>query len=180
MANETNDKQEDEKFFSRMLLKALSPEQLFESLMIATEAKAGQTKDKKRELREVWLTKLIVNFGDDEGTEGNFNGTVVQALLMMNGQDINTAIMDKDHGTVAQVLKRRAGSKIGVRLAMADLYLAALNRPPTEAEYNRVLTPKMMNFHKMPTGPYNAAFYTGFYQDLFWALLNSNEFILNH
>src|SRR5262249_51803057 len=95
VANETNDKQDDEKFFSRMMLKALSPEQLFESLMIATDAKVGQTKDNKRKLREDWLTKLVVNFGDDEGSEGNFNGTVVQALLMMNGQDINSAIMDK-------------------------------------------------------------------------------------
>ena len=52
--------------------------------------------------------------------------------------------------------------------------------PPTEAEYKRILTPKMMNFPRMPNTPHNAAFYTAFYQDLFWALLNSNEFILNH
>jgi len=181
IANETNDKQEDDKFFSRMLLKALSPEQLFESLMIATDAKAGQSKENKRKLREDWLTKLIVNFGDDEGSEGSFNGTVVQALLMMNGQDINTAIMDKEHGTVSVILKKRASSPIGARLAMHDLYLAALNRLPSEAEYKRILTPKMMNFPRLPnTNTNTAAFYTGFYQDLFWALLNSNEFILNH
>jgi hypothetical protein len=30
---------------------------------------------------------------------------------------------------------------------------------------------------KMKDAP---AFWRGFYQDMFWALLNSNEFILNH
>jgi hypothetical protein len=177
VANKTNDKSDDEKFFSRMLLKALSPEQLFESLMVATEAKVGQTKDNKRKLREDWLTKLIVNFGDDEGSEGNFNGTVVQALLMMNGQDINTAIMDKDNGTVAVILKK---ANITPQKAMHDLYLAALNRPPSPAEYSRILSPRMMNFPRLPNTPRDRAFFTGFYQDLFWALLNSNEFILNH
>ncbi len=182
VANETNDKQEDEKFFSRMLLKALSPEQLFESLMIATEAKVGQTKEKKQNLRETWLTKLVVNFGDDEGSEGTFNGTVVQALLMMNGQDINTAIMDKEHGIAAQVIKRHSGKGMtGMKLAMRDLFLAALNRPPTEKEYERMLDPRRMALR--PSQPYtqfDRNFYIGFYQDLFWALLNSNEFILNH
>ena len=37
-------------------------------------------------------SQLITNFGDDEGNEVNFNGTIVQALLMMNGKDINDAI----------------------------------------------------------------------------------------
>jgi len=66
-----------------MLPKAMSPEELFESLMIAT----GQTmtKDEKSKRRADWLGNLISNFGDDEGNEVSFNGTVVQALMMMNG-----------------------------------------------------------------------------------------------
>ena len=37
----SNDKQDHEVLFSRMVMKALSPEQLFESLMTATNDKAG-------------------------------------------------------------------------------------------------------------------------------------------
>ena len=177
VANPTNDKTDAEPYFSRMLLKAMTPEQLFESLMVATEAKAGQSKDQKQELRGKWLDRLIVNFGDDEGSEGSFNGTVVQALLMMNGDDINKAITDKEHGTVAALLRRKG---ITPRTAMHDLYLAALNRPPSEAEYQRVLDPRRMGFPRLPNVRRDANFYTAFYQDLFWALLNSNEFILNH
>jgi hypothetical protein len=176
VANQTNDKADAEPFFSRMLLKALSPEQLFESLMTATEAKVAQNKDQKRKKREDWLTRLVVRFGDDEGSEGTFNGTVVQALLMMNGEDINNAITDKDQGTVAVILKRKG---VTPRSAMHDLFLAALNRPPTEGEYQRMLSARMVDLPRLRPRR-DAAFYTAFYQDLFWALLNSNEFILNH
>ena len=55
--------------------------------------------------------------------------------------------------------------------------MAALNRPPSQAEYTRVLNPKMWI---LPKTKQTATFWEGFYQDMFWACLNSNEFILNH
>src|SRR5262245_22818458 len=181
VANPTNDKPDDEPFFARMLMKSMTPEQLFESLMVATQAKVAQTKESRMALKQEWLDKLIVNFGDDEGNEGSFNGTVVQALMLMNGQDLNTAVMDKDNGTVAAVIKAYAAKgPQAYRLAMRDLYMAALNRPPTEKEYTRVLNPKMFTLPKTPATKDATAFWTGFYQDMFWACLNSSEFILNH
>jgi hypothetical protein len=181
IANKSNDKSEDEAFFARMLLKAMTPEQLFDSLMTATAAKVGQTKESKAKLRDNWLEKLIVNFGDDEGNEGSFNGTVVQALMLMNGQDINTAIMDKDTGTASVVMKMYPPSNAATAgKAMDILFKAALNRPPTRMEMEKILSPSTFNFSKMPTNRDPVAFWTGYYQDVFWALLNSNEFILNH
>lgn len=179
VANETNDQPDVETQFSRMLMKAMSPEQLFESLMIATSAKAGQSKESRQGLREEWLNRLVQNFGDDEGNETTFNGTVVQALMLMNGRDINEAIMDQKEGTVAAVLKKRAFSPKAAHEAMKDLYLAALNRPPSAEEYTRILNPKV---YSLPLSRARDAqtFWTGFYQDLFWALLNSSEFYLNH
>jgi hypothetical protein len=179
VANETNDKAEAEPYFSRILLKAMTPEQLFESLMVATQASFAQTRDNKKKLRDTWMGSLIVNFGNDEGEEATFNGTVVQALLLMNGTDINNAIMDKKNGTVAEVLSKRAFSANAARTAMADLFLAALNRPPRADEVSRILQPRMYNLPKTNSRD-AAAFWTGFYQDLMWALLNSNEFMLNH
>jgi len=178
-ATKDNDKQDDEVFFVRMLLKAMSPEQLFESLMVATQAKVGQSKEARVEIKEEWLNKLIANFGDDEGNEVTYSGTVIQALLLMNGQDINNAIMDQKDGTVAAVLKKRAFSQTAAKDAMKDLFLAALNRPPTPAEYAKILSPKTFTMPKAPSRD-PATFWTGFYQDVFWAILNSNEFILNH
>ncbi len=178
-ANKSNYKRDAEAFFSRVKMKAMSPEQLFESLMVATQSKVAQSKEAKRELREDWLNKLIQNFGDDEGNEQTFNGTVVQALMLMNGDDINKAIMDKQNGTVAAVLKKRAFSRTAAKDAMKDLFLATLNRPPSEEEYAKILNARMVSLPRVRTQN-NAAFWTGFYQDMFWALLNSNEFFLNH
>lgn len=189
VASAKNDKTEDEVFFPRMLLKAMTPEQLFESLMTATDAKVGQSKESRIELRDAWLDKLIVNFGDDEGNEGTYNGTVVQALLLMNGEDINKAITDRDNGTVALVIKRRAASPTALKDAMKDLYLAALNRPPRPDEYTRALGKDMIKLPRAANPGDKAfprdtkaveAYYVAFYQDMFWAILNSNEFILNH
>jgi len=172
VANESNDKQEDEAFFARMLLKAMTPEQLFESLMTATAAKIGQDKGNKAKVREQWLNKLIVNFGDDEGNEGNFNGTVIQALMLMNGQDINDAIMDKETGTASRVMKIYPPSNAATAgRAMDLLFKASLNRPPTQRELDKIMNPKVYNFRPGTPPPRDpVAFWTGYYQDIFWAL----------
>jgi hypothetical protein len=170
VANTTNDKVEAENLFSRMVMKALSPEQMFESLMIATKAEQAETAAAKKKLRDEWLGKLISNFGDDEGNEVNFNGTIVQALMMMNGKEINDAIARKDKGAVAIAM---SGGKTRAEV-ITRLYLTALNRRPTANELKSVQA-KMALTKLNSKDSAKAA-----YEDLFWALLNSNEFILNH
>ena len=171
MANKTNEKADAEPFFSRMLLKAMSPEQLFESLMTATQAEQAETKDAKKKLREDWMKNLIVNFGDDEGNEVTFNGTVVQALILMNGKEINAAISNTQKGTVAMTWAKYGKNQART---LDLLYLAALNRLPTSREYSLIAQrSKILGTGdlKNPLAPW---------QDVFWALVNSNEFILNH
>jgi hypothetical protein len=169
VANRTNDKPEHETQFSRMIMKSLSPEQLFESLMTATKAEQAESAAKKKELRDKWLTALIANFGDDEGNEVNFNGTIVQALMMMNGKEINDAISRPDKGSVALAMKK-ARTPASV---ITELYLTALNRPPRPAELRGVLN--KISLRRGFKDSYKAQ-----YEDLFWALLNCNEFLLNH
>jgi hypothetical protein len=174
VANKTNDKPEQEPLFSRMVLKSMSPEQLFESLMVATRSEAAENKASKKALKTQWLDGLIANFGDDEGNEVNFNGTVVQALLMMNGKDINEAISRKEKGTVAQAMAR-AHTPYAV---INELYLAALNRPPTQKEVTTIL--RQFQLMRLDAQRKDMEHPSGRYEDLFWALLNSNEFLLNH
>ncbi|GIW79749.1 MAG: hypothetical protein KatS3mg105_1556 [Gemmatales bacterium] len=174
-ANETNEKKEDEVFFSRMLLKSMSPEQLFESIWVSTYA-YGQEKatvdETRRDLRERWLNQLVVSFGDDEGNEQTFNGTVIQALMLMNGNDINAAIESKD-GPVAAAMAK------GSWPAVVDhLFLIVLNRKPTTAEQKQIFEDiKPVLIREDTRRP---EFWRKAAQDLFWALLNSSEFILNH
>jgi hypothetical protein len=170
VANKTNDKPDAEPLFGRMLLKSMSPEELFESLMVATQAEMFESRENRAKIRQDWMKNLTSNFGDDEGNEVTFNGTVVQALMMMNGNDINKAISSKEKGTVplAVVTKKSPGPILDY------LYKAALNRPPSPREAGKIL--------QIRSAPVRLANLDAlsFWQDVYWALLNSNEFILNH
>jgi hypothetical protein len=168
-ANAANAKSDAEPYFCRMNLKPLSPEQLFESLMVVTELGETETDVKRAKLREAWMRNLIVNFGDDEGNEATFNGTVVQALLLMNGQQLNATLANPREGPLIDALSRRGAT---VRSVMDELFIRILNRRPTVTEY-RDISSKMSLHAIEPTvlAPW---------QDLAWALVNSNEFMLNH
>jgi hypothetical protein len=205
-------------YFARMPLKALSPEGLFESLAIATRARTRMTDEAYKKLKTDWSNRLVRNFGDDEGNESNFNGTIVQALLMMNGKDLNDQLKsDKGHGLVADVVAKHARSGTGSPAGIYDeLFLMTVSRHPTLAEVKKLeevragfasinlgapaptpapnpknpnpKNPNPKNPPKNPNPPAGPA--TGvvgaapsdvhFYEDVFWALLNTNEFMLNH
>lgn len=158
IANDTNKKSDADPFFSRMLLKSMTPEQLVDSIFVATNAeKTKATATDSRRMYEEWLKDFTLNFGDDEGNEATFNGTVVQALLLMNGAKLNDAISPKkdtqQKGTIFRAAKMSTG-------AVDYLFKQALSRPPTSQESSLAA--------KMP------------HADVLWALINSNEFILNH
>jgi hypothetical protein len=194
-------------FFARMQLKALSPEVLYESLMVATKAEARVNADQRKAQRDAWMRKLVRNFGDDEGNELNFNGTVVQALLMMNGSEINGEIgassgrkgagNSPENNAVADAIRKRGGSPNAI---YDELFLMTLSRHPTQAEITKLEgvrnggaavkvgaaePPKKGPVPKNPAGGSIAVGASSaqdltFYQDVFWALLNTNEFMLNH
>jgi len=199
-SKEYTDPVKHDPYFARMPLKALSPEVLFESVMVATRAELRSDSEAKKKLRESYMEKLVQNFGDDEGNELTFNGTVIQALLMMNGRELNDVIgVGRGAGTnnvIADVIKKRGGQSSAV---YDELFLMALGRHPTQGEIAKLEqvragmatvklgpapTPKGKGAN--PKGGVAAApgvapgGELAFYQDVFWALLNTNEFMLNH
>src|SRR5262249_47414677 len=123
----------------------MSPEVLFESLMEATKDEAS--KDDRNDLREQFLAKLVRSFGDDEGNEVTFNGTIIQALMLMNGRDLNATISHKNSGTVEKALAKYKrgtgpGAAVDERAMLDELYLSALARRPgsnSTIEYRKVL-----------------------------------------
>jgi hypothetical protein len=161
VANNTNLKSDTDQYFSRMLLKSMTPEQLVDSIFTATNAEQTKSsKEERRKLYDDWMKDFTVNFGDDEGNEATFNGTVVQALLLMNGNKLNEATKMKPGSTAARA------STMGGTNGVNHLFLAALGRPASGAEISKVRA--LASAGKDPL------------QDVLWALLNSNEFILNH
>jgi Protein of unknown function (DUF1549)/Protein of unknown function (DUF1553) len=162
--------EKDETLFSHMNLKPMTPEQLFESLVVATAAhKAGGGEDTTAR-RNAWLNQFVIAFANDEGEESSsFQGTIPQALMMMNGELMEKAVGGRSGSFLADLLERAKLQKGSVEgFVVNNIYLAALSRYPTPRELNiarAFLTNNPDTICVM--------------EDMFWALLNSNEFVLN-
>jgi hypothetical protein len=155
--------------FSHFYLRQMRAEELYESLLVATEAhKTGATYEEQEASKREWLSQFNIAFGTDENDETTtFNGTIPQALMMMNGDLVNKAISIDKGSFLARVA---ADSKLANSAKINYLYTAALARKPTKDEVYAANT--LVQLRKGDTA---AAM-----QDIWWALLNSNEFILNH
>lgn len=185
--------------FTKMYLKQFRAEQLYDSLLIATAAnEVNRNAEQAEAQRQTWLRQFVQTFGTDENDESSsFNGTIPQALLLMNGQLMNNALSGGRGSLISKVLasadgklkdgeapvlrSARARQLAALRAAKAQgknvpakietLFLVALARKPSEAEMNA--------FNQVYRDSRYASQTQGL-QDVFWAVLNSNEFIINH
>ena len=166
----TKDNDKDETLFTHMALKPMTPEQLFDSLITATAAhKAGG--DDTSKIRDQWLGQFVFAFANDEGEEGSsFQGTIPQALMMMNGELMEKAVGGRSGSFLADLLERaNLQAKGSVETFVVNqLYLAALSRSPSKSELGQA--------RKYLTNYDDTICVMA---DMFWALLNSNEFVLN-
>jgi hypothetical protein len=178
--------------FSHFYLRQMRAEELYQSLLVATEAhKSLQSTAEQEEERAKWLSQFNIAFGTDEGDETTtFNGTIPQALMMFNGSLIQEAVRVDTGNLLSQVIaaKQPEARKIEV------LFLAGLARKPTRTELQAAsqLLVARASDHQVstragnPTRPRNpdqsseATPQAAALQDVWWAILNSNEFIFNH
>jgi len=155
--------------FSHMYVKGMEAEQLYDSLIVATGAhKAGGSGwEESERQRQTWLRQFVIAFGTDENDEATtFNGTIPQALMMMNGELVAKATSSERGSFLNTVLSGAASDAARVR----RLFLSTLTREPSRRELAAVQ--QLLKDNR--DDPISA------YQDLYWALLNSNEFISNH
>ncbi len=154
--------------FTHVYVKPMTAEQLYDSLIVATNAhKSGRSGWEQAEVqRREWLRTFVQTFGTDDGTESSsFDGTIPQALMMMNGPLVQDAVSVKPGSHLQQLLSGKGNDTYKIQ----RLYLTSLSRMPTKQE----LASAQKFFNNNQDG-------LVVYQDLFWALLNSNEFIFNH
>lgn len=155
--------------FSHMYLKSMQAEQMYDSLIVASNAhKSGQGGwGAQEEQRRRWMQQFVVAFENDENDESTtFNGTIPQALMMMNSELMEKACSVERGSFLFESMSSPGNEAQKIQ----ELYLAALSRNPTKSELGKVQ--KMLK-------SYGNQKLMG-YQDLFWALLNSNEFVFIH
>jgi hypothetical protein len=161
----------DEGLFNVMQLRPMSPEQLFDSLLTATNADRTGNGIESDQKRDAWLRQFLFAFANDEAEETtSFQGTIPQALMMMNGELLREALSGKPGSFLTGCIEQAQRQSRSPEAYMVNqIYLAALCRYPTRKEFQQA-------------GRYLASYPDSLHvlQDLFWALLNSNEFILNH
>lgn len=156
----------DTPLFSRYYTRQLQSQEVFDSLLIAADLRKNSKTLDTEQARRDWLAQFHRPMGtDDADEETHFNGSVRQSLIMMNG-DLMRHASSKDAG----MLKSLSESPLKPEEKVAHLFLAALSRDPSPRE--REAAAKLLAFHK---GNLAAAL-----EDIWWALLNSNEFILDH
>ena len=159
--------QTDPRRFARRHVKGLSAEQIFDSLAQAT----GYQETIPRAHRPLFGAPAGSPRGEflkkfaGSGQRTDMQTSILQALTLMNGKFISK-LTDPDQGKLlTAVVNAPFLDKDG---KLEALYLATLSRPPRPEERRRLMS------HLERRGSRKGL------ADVFWVLLNSPEFLLNH
>jgi hypothetical protein len=107
--------------------------------------------------------------GDRDLTQRKGEGSILQALNLMNDNFVQSRIHSTGTGTQGSNLVAALNAKLSDPQLVSQLYLTVLSRYPTAAELQAALVP-------LSTNPnHNQAA-----EDLFWALFNKVDFVFNY
>jgi hypothetical protein len=170
---------EEPALFARMPLRGLTAEQLFDSVAMATGYRDSGGGDDllsgllggNRSARSEFLTRFA---SAERSTETQTS--ILQALALMNGKVVASATSLRKSETLAAVVDAPFATTAD---RIEVLYLATLARKPEAREIDRMA--RFIDDAVRDTrGQEKTRRYNDALADVFWALLNSPEFILNH
>jgi hypothetical protein len=169
-ASSNGDSADDPQLFARMSLRRMTPEQLYDSLVEATGFRDNTPRQQAAVFGvETARAAFQAKFADQSARRGEAQTSILQALALMNGSLVGDA-------TSLDRSERLAGVAamddfLDARQRIEALFLATLNRSPELAEA------ELFGAHLEQAGPEGER---AALADVFWALLNSAEFIMNH
>jgi hypothetical protein len=157
--------------WSRYPLKPLAPDVLLDSIAVATDLDDILSKQRGAEELERAKAQLRKQFDflfdvDEESHTASYEGTIPQALMLMNGRSVNQTMRVGRQGALLKVLAMPVADERRVE----TMYLRTVSRRPTPDELRAALL----------AIPERGAGRQAGFEDLFWALLNSSEFVFNH
>lgn len=148
--------------FSHFYTRQLRPEQLYDSLITSTRVDRTESQLS----RERWLTQFAVEDRADGVSSGTFDGSISQSLVLFNGELTRLALAESP----SNMLFRLATLKTAFDKKIDQLFMAAVARHASSAE--KAAAKQLL---RLRDGNVFECL-----RDLWWAILNSNEFILNH
>jgi hypothetical protein len=180
---EAGDDERAERFFARARIRPMTPEQLFQSISRATdlldshqdddailELLGGQNmtgETKKYYVVRNWFIDMLVKTSD-EAAVTNFSAytaNIQQVLYALNKELPLFAGTKADAGgRLQKMLENKDDGEV-----LTDLFLATVSRAPNARERTRCLEHVRHASGRMK----------GF-EEIFWSLLNTDEFIFNH
>jgi len=161
-----------ERCFAAQPVRPLTPEQLSRSLEQATTGLAvdGRASQRNREQERLFDELVSRATASDGNAERRIGASIPQSLFMMNGRYSYRNAAQKKEGR----LERLLDAKRPPQERLAELWLATLARPPSEAEARAVIA----SVDARRVGGEEQG--VDAFEDLFWALINSTEFQTRH
>ena len=165
-SRQTDPRQAELRVFARAASRALTPEQLYDSMVLATGYRSDPAKIGAYEAFQMGPPRamFLAPFDDPNSQPVDFQASIQQALMMMNGKFTEEATSSTRSATVAAVID----SNRPLAQRIDELYLVTLSRKSRPLETQRLLEYATTHESKQAL------------RDIFWSLLNSTEFVLNH
>jgi hypothetical protein len=161
--------------FSRAYPRPMAPEQVYDSIRIAIRSAANQPIDSSigSVHRREWVGQFVQSYGTDENDEHlAFEGNIAQAMLMMNGEDLQSAIPL----TANEVTKSVQQDTEPVKTSLNRIAMATLNREPSSYE-EKIFRKRFRSLIRSQSQDQAIRTAT---EDMLWAYLNSSEFTSLH
>jgi hypothetical protein len=173
----TDPGQDDPTLFARMAIRGLTAEQLYDSVSQATGYQEGGNNPNAVFFGQgTPRTEFVNMFSNQTEKATEVQTSILQALSLMNGSLIASATSLDRSETLAAVAD---APFLDTRGRIETLFLAALARKPKPKELDR-----LVKYVEVNTAGGSAAEREKSARlalaDVFWALLNSGEFFLNH
>jgi hypothetical protein len=169
---QTDSSQQDPRTFARLSLKGLTAEQLFDSLALATGYDDTRLRRQPNfNPNTLPRTEFLAKFANYSDKRTEFTTSILQALALMNGKvvaDMTSTDLEKSVA-LAAVLD---APFMDTRQRLDSLFMSSLSRKMRPDEADRLV--KFVNEGGPSKNPNKAL------ADVFWALLNGSEFIVNH
>jgi hypothetical protein len=165
----------DPQLFARMSVRGLTPVQLYDSVALALGVR-GSTVVAQNFFADTPRNRVLARFMSTGDRAVDVQTSILQALTLMNGGLVSDATGADGTGLLAAVIDAPFLDDAG---RLETLYLAVLGRQPRSDERVRMRR-HIETAAAAHSGEERRQRCRDAFTDVFWVLINSGEFVVNH